>query len=114
MSRESPSLEPIPFLITPPDSLGLGGVGRQRSGAGRKTRLSNFGIALGAYLLRAEVCLGAASPKARILPPAAFAPNARMLPPTFFFLLSTVTVKPILPIVGAGIYDETRSGRAEV
>lgn len=55
--------------------------------------------------MRAEVCMGAASPKARILPPAAFAPNARMLPPTFFFLLSTVTVKPILPIVGAGIYD---------
>jgi hypothetical protein len=38
-----------------------------------------------------------------------------MLPPTFFFLLSTVTVKPILQIVGAGIYDSRLDlGRAEV
>ena len=67
-------------------------VGGQRSGR-EENALMNFVVdrSEDAHLLRAEVCLGAASPKARIFPAAAFTPNARMLPPNFF-LLSMVTV----------------------
>ena len=76
-------------------------VGGQRSGR-EENALVNFVVdrSEDAHLLRAEVCLGAASPKARIFPAAAFTPNARMLPPNFF-LLSMVTVNVPMPSIGA-------------